>query len=226
MTDKPFLKICGLGRRKPGTDDWLLREVCINVRQRDRVALTGPSGSGKTVLLRAIAMLDPHDEGFIEWQGQRVHGDAIPNFRKQVLYLHQRPVLFEGTVDENLRRPFALRAHAAKRFDEPRVLNLLAALKRDESFLEKRSGDLSGGESQIVALVRCLQLDPAVLLLDEPTASLDRTTAEAVEALIDQWQSEATGDRGFLWVSHDHDQARRMSQRTIEIHQGRIQAGA
>jgi putative ABC transport system ATP-binding protein len=78
----------------------------------------------------------------------------------------------------------------------------------------------------MVALVRCLQLDPVVLLLDEPTASLDRAAAEAAEALLDQWQSDERYERSYIWVSHDHEQATRMSSRTVQIHEGRIHAEA
>ena len=189
--DEPLLKACGLGRRKPVTADWLLRGICIEVRPGERLALTGPSGSGKTVLLRALALLDPHDEGSIEWEGRPLRGDAIPIFRREVVYLHQRPALFEGTVEDNLKYPFTLKSHRGKRFDRSRTVSVLETLKRDTTFLEKSSRDLSGGEAQIVALIRCLQLDPTILLLDEPTASLDRATAEAVEALLDRWQRES-----------------------------------
>ena len=182
--EKPLLKACGLGRRKPGGEDWLLRGICIEVCSGDRLALIGPSGSGKTVLLRALVLLDPHDEGSIEWDGRPLHGDAIPAYRKQVVYLHQRPALFEGTVEDNLKYPFTLKSHRGKRFDRERVVCILDALKRDATFLEKSSRDLSGGEAQIVAVIRCLQLDPAVLLLDEPTASLDRATAGCRGAFV------------------------------------------
>ena len=221
--EKPSLKACSLGRRKPGSNDWLLRGVCIAVRPGDRLALTGPSGSGKTVLLRVLALLDPHDEGSIEWEGRSLGGEAIPAYRKQVVYLHQRPALFEGTVEDNLRYPFTLKSHQAKRFDRERVVCILETLKRDETFLEKSSRDLSGGEAQIVALIRCLQLDPAMLLLDEPTASLDRATAEAAEELLHRWQHEASRERSFIWVSHDLEQAKRMSGRRLQMHLGGIQ---
>ena len=132
--EKPLLKACGLGRRKPGSEDWLLRGICFQVRRGDRLALIGPSGSGKTVLLRALALLDPHDEGSIEWNGRSLSGEAIPAYRKRVAYLHQRPALFEGTVADNLKHPFTLTAHRAKRFDRARVVgNLEAVLKRDAS---------------------------------------------------------------------------------------------
>jgi len=221
--EKPLLKACGLGRRKPGSGDWLLRGVCVAIRPGDRIALTGPSGSGKTVLLRALAILDPHDEGSIEWEGRSLQGEDIPAYRKNVVYLHQRPALFEGTVEDNLEHPFTLKSHRAKRFDRARVVGMLETLKRDEAFLEKSSRDLSGGEAQIVALIRCLQLDPAILLLDEPTASLDNATAEAAEELLYRWQLEAFGERSFIWVSHDLEQAKRMGASRLQIHLGEIQ---
>jgi putative ABC transport system ATP-binding protein len=221
--EKPLLKACGLGRRKPGSEDWLLRGVCIAIRAGDRIALIGPSGSGKTVLLRALALLDPHDEGSIEWEARSLSGEAIPAYRTQVVYLHQRPALFEGTVEDNLKYPFTLKSHRGKGIDRERVVCLLETLKRDETFLEKSSRDLSGGEAQIAALIRCLQLDPAMLLLDEPTASLDRATAEAAEELLDRWQLEAPHERNFIWVSHDLEQAKRMSGRRLQMRLGGIQ---
>jgi putative ABC transport system ATP-binding protein len=220
-----LLKACGLGRRKPGSEHWLLRGVCFVVHPGDRLALTGPSGSGKTVLLRALALLDPHDEGNIEWEGRSLHGEDIPAYRKKVVYLHQRPALFEGTVEDNLKYPFTLKAHRQKRFDRARIVGILETLKRDETFLQKTGRDLSGGEAQIVALIRCLQVDPAMLLLDEPTASLDNATAEAAEELLYRWQYEASCERSFIWVTHDLEQAKRMSDRGLQMHLGGIQTG-
>jgi putative ABC transport system ATP-binding protein len=217
------LKACGLGRRKPGSEDWLLRGVCFAVRPGDRLALIGRSGSGKTVLLRALAILDPHDEGSIEWEGKSLSGEAVPAYRKLVVYLHQRPALFEGTVEDNFRYPFTLKSHRRQRFERERVIYMLETLKRDEGFLEKSSRDLSGGEAQIVALIRCLQLDPVMLLLDEPTASLDNATAKAAEELLYRWQNKAGGERSFIWVSHDLEQAKRMSDRSLQMRLGAIQ---
>jgi putative ABC transport system ATP-binding protein len=217
-----LLKACGLGRRKPASEEWLLRGICVGVSSGDRVALTGPSGSGKTVLLRALAHLDPHDEGSIEWQGRPLRAEAIPAYRKEVVYLHQRPALFEGTVEDNLKYPFTLKSHRGKRFDRSKVASILETLQRDGAFLGKSSRDLSGGEAQIVALIRSLQLDPTILLLDEPTASLDRATAEAVEGLLDRWQRDASGERGFIWVSHDPGQAKRIRARSLRMQLGEI----
>src|SRR5262249_38673897 len=114
--------------RQIAPDRWLFRGACLEVRPGDRLAITGPTGSGKTVLLRAIALLDPLDEGLIHYQGSPVAGESIPAYRKKVIYLHQRPALFKGSVADNLQRPFALQIHQGKHFDRQRILRLLAIL--------------------------------------------------------------------------------------------------
>lgn len=221
---EPTVEAQGIGRRRVGDQGWLFRQVNLTVRPGDRVAILGPSGAGKTVLLRALALLDPLDEGEILWKGCAVLGEAVPHYRRQVLYLHQRPTLFDGSVEANLRLPFALKVHCATQYDEARVIDFLEAFGRDRSFLEKSQGDLSGGEAQLVALIRALQLDPVVLLLDEPTSSLDGNTARAVETLLGQWHAQGSGSRSLVWVTHDADQAQRVSDRRVMVDSGRFEA--
>jgi putative ABC transport system ATP-binding protein len=214
-----------ISRRKPKAEGWLIKDVSLSLGAGDRIGLIGPSGAGKTVLLRALALFDPLDSGTIRWRGTPVSGDAVPFYRKQVVYLHQRPALFEGTVEDNLRLPFGLKAHREREFDRGRVLDLLAALGRDAEFLTLPSRRLSGGEGQLAALVRALQLDPMILLLDEPTASLDSTTSQAVERLLESWL-EQDCRRAYVWVSHDLEQTRRMTTRQIRLRGGCIEREA
>jgi putative ABC transport system ATP-binding protein len=218
----PALEACGIGRRHPKNEGWLIRDVSLTLGPGDRLAIRGPSGAGKTVLLRALALLDPLDAGAIYWNGKPVRSELIPSFRSQVIYLHQRPALFEGSVCANLERPYTLKAFRGKRFDRDRVVDLLKGLGRDVSFLEKTAGDLSGGEAQIVALLRAIQLGPTMLLLDEPTASLDGHAMQAIEQLIDRWFDELPGERAFVWISHDPEQARRVAGRTLQIDSGQM----
>jgi putative ABC transport system ATP-binding protein len=222
-TPPPAIEAVGLGRRNPKADGWLIRDVSLTLNPGDRLGVLGPSGAGKTVLLRALARLDPLDSGSIRWRGRVVAGEAVPSYRARVIYLHQRPALLDGSVADNLRLPFALEAHRGRRFDPDRVVDLLGRLGRDRAFLEKASRDLSGGEAQIVGLLRALQLDPAALLLDEPTASLDPGTARAVEGLLDGWLTAQPDGRALVWVSHDRDQAHRMTSRRLFLRAGRLE---
>ncbi len=222
MTDTDLLlEARGLGRSHAGV--WLLENINVRVQRGERLAVVGPSGAGKTLLLRALAMLDPLDTGTVCWMSQPVLPAAVPHFRSQAMYLHQKPALFDGSVLDNLQVPFQLKAHHGRAFDRDRAVNLLAELGREASFLDKRQRDLSGGEGQIVALVRALQLAPTLLLLDEPTGALDRHTTLAAEALIDRWHAEDKNLRAVLWVSHDREQIERVSKHRIALRHGRLE---
>ena len=217
-----LLEARGIGRRRPDDDGWLLEDVSLTVSAGMRLSVVGPSGSGKTLLLRAMAILDPLHSGEILWQGHPVRREAVPSFRRMVLYLHQRAALLEDTVEASLRRPYSLAVYRRKSYDRDRVVDLLGQLGRDSTFLAKGVGDLSGGEIQITALVRAVQLDPTVLLLDEPTSALDPKTALAVESLLGRWVTDGPSGRAMLWVSHDADQARRVGNRTMVMEGGRV----
>lgn len=215
-----------LGRCDASRTRWLLRGVSLHLNAGERLVVVGPSGSGKTLLLRALAYLDPLDAGELLWRGAALTPSNIPAFRGQVIYIHQRPALIEGTVADNLAYPFSLALHKKRRYDGERIERWLAALGRSADFLSKHSRDLSGGESQITALLRAIQLDPEVLLLDEPTAALDSTAARAVEQCIEQWFREDAQRRSMVWVSHNAEQADRMADRVIAVEAGTVREGA
>ncbi|MBD8670842.1 ATP-binding cassette domain-containing protein [Pseudomonas lurida] len=197
----------------------LLQPIDCTLHAGDRVSITGASGSGKSVFLRALALLDAPTSGQILWNNQPIGNTQIPHYRSHISYLSQRPALLDGSVEDNLRFPFSLKTLRKRSFDLAAVTTLLGHAGKAPDFLAKRAGDLSGGESQVVSLIRTLQLNPEVLLLDEPTAALDPTSSREVEALIDAWFA---GDpaRACIWVSHDLDQARRMSDIHLQMSAG------
>lgn len=173
-------------------------------------------------MLRALALLDPTSAGSLLWRQEPVPNGDVPSFRSQVAYLPQTPALADGTVETNLRLAFLLGVHANQVYDETRVVGLLGRLSKNADFLTRPIAALSGGERQIVALVRLVQLEPTVLLLDEPTAALDPETTIAAQSLIEEWMA-AQSSRAFIWVSHDNQQAETVGHQRIRMSGGRIE---
>jgi putative ABC transport system ATP-binding protein len=192
----------------------LFGPIDLRVEPAERVAVSGPTGSGKTLLLRSLALLDPISGGTILFRGGEVSCRGTPAYRSQVVYLHQRPSLFPGTVAQNLRLPLGLDVHRGRRFDVDFAIDRFARFGRASDFLDRTTAHLSGGEMQIVALVRTLQLAPTILLLDEATSALDPAGVETFESLIDEWR---TGERAVVWVSHQVEQTRRVADRVIRM---------
>ena len=199
----------------------LIDNVSLKIVSGDRIAIVGDSGSGKTVLLRMLGMLDPLEHGVVHCNDVPICGDLVPAYRQSVGYMHQKPTLLEGSVESNLQQPFRLHINTNKNFNRNRVVDWLEQLGRDEFFLEKPAANLSGGESQITSLLRLLQLDPAVLLLDEPTAALDEATSTLVENLLLNWCDE-NKSRAFVLVSHELAQTRRLCRTRYRMTAGQL----
>jgi putative ABC transport system ATP-binding protein len=124
--------------------------------------------------------------------------------------------LWEGTVEENIKQVYRLATHLNKVYNRQLILEYLHLLGRDADFLQRPVSAISGGEGQIVAFLRALQLSPKVLLLDEPTASLDGSTANSLEALVAAWLHDDP-QRAYLWTSHDSTQLQRLTTRQISL---------
>lgn len=210
----PLLDARGLHRAVGGRVLWT--ELSVRVAPGERVAITGPSGSGKTLLMRSLAGLEPLEAGVLRFRGTSLERWRMPEYRSHVLLLPQRPALPEGTVEAALEAPFGFRVHRQRRYERARALGYLEPVGRGRAFLERPTDALSGGEAQLAALLRALLLEPQLLLLDEPTASLDAAATEAVEALVDAWLQRSAG-RAYLWTSHDAAQIARVSDRRVEV---------
>jgi putative ABC transport system ATP-binding protein len=200
---------------RPGGGAPLWHDLGFALCPGDRLGLVGASGAGKTLLLRQLALLDPLPRGRILLQGRSPTAWTAPQYRARVTLLSQRAVTFTGSVEENLRQALTWAAHRARRFDRERIVAWLRFLGREASFLDLGAEHLSGGESQLLALLRALQLDPMILLLDEPTASLDAGTTFRVEELLGQWLAE--GERACVLTSHDAAQIERFTTRRLEL---------
>jgi len=177
-----------------------------------RTVLLGPNGAGKTLTLRvAHGLLEP-TEGTVRWKGPGGPAAAL-----QQAMVFQRPVLLRRSVTANLSYALALRGISA----EARQTRLAHALEgAGLTHLAARSArTLSVGQQQRVALARAWALEPQVLFLDEPTASLDPGAAQAVESTI---QSIASGGTKIVMTTHDLGQARRLADDIVFLQAGRV----
>jgi putative ABC transport system ATP-binding protein len=175
--------------------------------------IVGPSGAGKSSLLRLCNRLDVPDRGTVRYRGDDVAQLDPLHLRRCVGMVFQRPTPFPGTVLENLEVARA----AIPRADAVAVLDRVGL---DETFLERPALELSGGEAQRVSLARTLATKPDVLLMDEPTSSVDTDTAARIEVLA---REEVGAGVAVLWVTHDQHQARRLADYVIEVRDGRIE---
>jgi tungstate transport system ATP-binding protein len=173
--------------------------------------LIGPNGAGKTTLLRAAMGLIPVSRGRITWGGR---DKAAP---ERLAILFQRPVMLRRSTAGNVR--YALAAAGVPRAARNQRAAELLALVGLEGLERRPARRLSGGEQQRLALARALACDPAVLFLDEPTASLDPAATKAIEDIV-----RAVTARGVKVVMSTHDlgQAKRLAGDVVLLHRGRL----
>ncbi|WP_103540067.1 thiol reductant ABC exporter subunit CydD, partial [Streptomyces sp. SM9] len=173
----------GVTVRYPGRDAPAVREATFTVEPGETVALVGPSGCGKTTLLQAALGFVAPAEGRVTVGGTDLAEVDRELWHQRIAWVPQRPQLFAGTVAENVRlaRPDASEAEVARALEQAGAREFVAGLPAGaETELGEDGAGLSAGQRQRVALARAFLADRPVLLLDEPTASLDGASEEAV----------------------------------------------
>jgi len=184
--------------------------------------LFGPSGSGKSTLLDCIAGLQLPDSGEIRL-GEEIFFDAaqrinIPPQRRELAYVFQSLALFPHlSVDQNIRYGLAKVAAAEQR---RRVEESVAAF-HIETLLQRRPGELSGGEKQRVALARALVTQPRILLLDEPLTGLDAVLRRSILEDLHAWS--ANRPIPILYVTHNREEVDAIGEHVLTLSNGRVQ---
>ncbi|OWA11248.1 ABC transporter [Streptomyces sp. CS227] len=173
----------GVTVRYPGRDTPAVREAAFTVDPGETVALVGPSGCGKTTLLQAALGFVAPAEGRVTVGGTDLAEVDREQWHQRIAWVPQRPQLFAGTVAENVRlaRPDASDAEVARALEQAGAQEFVAGLPAGaETELGEDGAGISAGQRQRVALARAFLADRPVLLLDEPTASLDGASEEAI----------------------------------------------
>ena len=186
----------------------------LSIPERGITALVGENGSGKTTLLRVLNGLLSPTAGSVEFRGMPVGASGM---RMQSVLMHQAPLLFRGTVAQNVGYGLRLRGVAR----QERARRGAHALERVglQGFEGRRASALSGGERQRVALARAIVLETPVLLLDEPTSSVDPDSRAVVEQVISE--SAAAGVTVIV-STHATDIAYRLGDSMVRLEAGRV----
>lgn len=212
----PLLEVKNLTYKADGKI--ILSDIDFVIESGERVAFYGPSGAGKSTLIRLLNRLDEPTSGTVLLEGQDYREVPPRKLRRRLGLVMQRPYLFPGTVAENIRYGPATRGED---MSDKEIKNLLAGVDLD-GYASRDVNKLSGGEAQRVSLARTLANNPEVLLLDEPTTSLDSAAQREVEeTILSVLESQQVT---CILVSHDQKQVYRLADRVVMLEGGELVA--
>ena len=199
----------------------VLRDITVEVAQREVVVVIGPSGSGKSTFIRCINRLEEHQTGQITVDGIELGNDMrnIAAIRREIGMVFQQFNLFpHKTVAENITlAPMKVRGWSKDKA-EAKAKELLVRVGIPEQ-ANKYPGQLSGGQQQRVAIARALAMEPKIMLFDEPTSALD---PEMIKEVLDVMKELALSGMTMIVVTHEMGFAREVADRVIFFDQGRI----
>lgn len=208
--------------------------VELEIMQGEITALVGASGAGKTSLLRLLNRLDDPTSGEIFYESKPINHYAVQELRRRIGFVFQTPVMFPGTLRDNLRAAIMLGKQIEQKSDdgaadddgyERRIAEAMRLAELGAALCEQDGGRLSVGQKQRANIARALVTAPDVLLMDEPTSALDPETADKLMGTIHRLKGER--NLTVVMVTHRLAEARRVSDTTIVMERGRIiEAGA
>jgi phospholipid/cholesterol/gamma-HCH transport system ATP-binding protein len=203
----------------------VLQDVSFDVRAGCGFVILGRSGTGKSVLLRHVIGLVKPDSGSVFVQGQEVNkleGRDLSRVRRLIGFLFQNAALFDSiSVGENVAFPLRRHTKLGDAEIRRRAQQKLAAVGLEQEY-DKMPAALSGGMRKRAGLARALALDPAILLVDEPSAGLDPITSDEIDSLLLELKQK--GGTTIIVVTHNIPSARRLGDELVMLHEGRILA--
>ena len=203
----------------------VLDDVSLGVSQGEATVVLGRSGTGKSVLLKHIVGLLLPDQGQVFVQGQDITVLSVADIarvRRQIGFLFQNAALFDSmTVGDNVGFPLRRHTQLSDERIRVRAREKLALVGLDRDY-DKLPATLSGGMRKRAGLARAMALDPAILLVDEPSAGLDPITSEEIDDLLVRVKREL--GTTLIVVTHNIPSARRIGDTLVFLHEGRVLA--
>lgn len=230
MNRPPLLETHGLGQQFsiPGKGDLqAVRNVSISVGRGETLGIVGESGSGKTTLGRTLLRLYTPTSGSIRFEGEDITNASSRELRRTVRrrasMIFQNPATSLSptlSVGEILSEPLRVHGVRSSRERENRVSSMLELVGIDPDWSDRQAAELSGGQRQRIGIARSLMLDPALIVADEPTASLDISVQAQIVNLLNSLQVER--DLSYIFISHDLSLVRHISDRVAVMYLGEI----
>jgi len=216
------VELKGVAYSFPGSNSPIINNLSLKIPAGQKVAIVGKMGSGKSTLARLLSGLIEPEEGAILIDGVDLRQIDPSDVRRNIGIMLQETWLFSGSVKENLQMGFY-------EYDDTHILNIAKVSGVDDFVsshpqgydleLKERGEGLSGGQRQSINLARALLHEPSLLILDEPTSSMDTGTEKGVIARLKQW----SGDRTVIMVTH-RNTLLELADRVLVIDQGQVVA--
>lgn len=201
----------------PGTDTPILEHFNLHIQPGEHVAFVGNIGSGKSTLIKLLMRYHTPTAGTIYWNGRPIQNIPITELRQRIGYVPQVPILFNRTLLENI-------LYGSRQYSRAHVVQFIRDFGIGDAFeklldtkIGKNGSKISGGQRQIVWCMRVFLMNPNILILDEPTASVDEKTKHVLYRML----AAMAQDKTVLLVTHDPS-LMKVATRTIEMQQGRI----
>ncbi len=203
----------------PGQKEKALDNISITINPSTITGIIGPNGAGKTTLLKIIGLLYQPTNGSVLIENKDPWSDPalLAAMRKQVVYVHEKPVMIRGTVWDNLIYPLKIREIPISRAKE-KITHITRILELTK-LLDKNARKLSTGQKQLVGIARALIVDPQVLVLDEPFSNLDYNRKKLLGQLLKDLASQG---RTIVFASHDTLTTEVISNTLIVLDNGKV----
>lgn len=199
----------------------ILHGINVSIESGKIYTIVGPSGAGKSMFLRTLNRLVEIEKGDILLDGLSIKTMDPRELRRKVGMVFQLPVLFPGTVGENILAGPVLRGVQVPDDQQDGIIGkALESVDLPLDYADRRSDRISVGEQQRVCIARAIANDPEVLLMDEPTASLDPLSTQRIEKLIRSLNQDL--DLTIVVITHNLEQAKRIGDMTMSMKEGRV----
>lgn len=189
----------------------------IKLEEHLTTAILGSSGGGKTTFLKLLNNMISADRGKITYKNKNIESYDPVELRREVVMLPQNPEIFKGTIKDNFKITEKIADNGISQNVDYEDLLKKVSLTQN---LNDGAENLSGGEKQRLALARVMLLKPEVLLLDEPSSSLDKSTEEQIIKMVVKYADE--NNRTLIMVTHSPEIAEKFADKIINIENGEI----